>query len=160
MSRNAGLVRAWLVVVLACLASGGEALQAAALPGLVSWWPGEGTANDLAGTNNGTLLGGATASVAGRIGQAFGFDGNDDLVQIPDSPQLKPDTLTIEAWVLFSALDSAGSGGSPPGQQFIVFKQSTTCTRQARLAEECLNSGDLSLRTNTIQVSLDERING
>jgi hypothetical protein len=94
-------------------------------PGLVAWWPGEVDASDLAGTNNGALLGGATAGVAGEVGQAFGFDGTNSVIQIPDSPQLDPTTLTLEAWVLFSALDSDGVGGSPPGQQYIVFKQNS-----------------------------------
>src|SRR5262249_54963573 len=40
-------------------------------------------------------------------------------------PELKPANLTIEAWVRFSGLDSQGSGGSPPGDQYIVFKQNT-----------------------------------
>ena len=94
-------------------------------PGLVAWWPGEGDASDLSGTNNGALLGGATASVAGMVGQAFSFDGTNSFIQIPDSPQLNPANLTVEAWVLFSALDSDGAGGSPPGQQYIIFKQNS-----------------------------------
>jgi len=47
--------------------------------GLVSWWPGEGNANDIADANNGTLQGGATFAT-GRVGQAFSFDGNGDFV--------------------------------------------------------------------------------
>ena len=47
------------------------------------------------------------------------------IVQIPDSAALRPTNLTIEAWVRFSSLDSAGSGGSPAGDQYIVFKQNT-----------------------------------
>ena len=94
-------------------------------PGLVAWWPGEADANDLAGTNNGALLGGAAAGVAGMVGQAFSFDGTNSVIQIPDSPQLDPANLTVEAWVLFSALDSDGAGGSPPGQQYIIFKQNS-----------------------------------
>ena len=94
-------------------------------PGLVVWWPGEAYANDLAGTNNGALLGGAAAGVAGMVGQAFSFDGTNSVIQIPDSPQLDPANLTVEAWVLFSALDSDGAGGSPPGQQYIIFKQNS-----------------------------------
>ena len=41
--------------------------------GLVSWWPGEGGANDVVSTNNGTLQGGASFA-AGLVGQAFNFD--------------------------------------------------------------------------------------
>jgi hypothetical protein len=93
--------------------------------GLVSWWPGDGNANDLAGTNNGAWQGSATTSTLGMVGQAFSFDGTNDFVQIPDAPELNPTNLTIEAWVLFSSLDSDGSGTSPPGQQYIVFKQNS-----------------------------------
>jgi hypothetical protein len=93
--------------------------------GLVSWWPGDGNANDLAGTNNGAWQGSATTSILGMVGQAFSFDGTNDFVQIPDAPELNPTNLTIEAWVLFSSLDSDGSGTSPPGQQYIVFKQNS-----------------------------------
>jgi hypothetical protein len=94
-------------------------------PGLIAWWPGEGNANDLAGTSDGALLAGATATIPGMVGQAFSFDGTNGFIEIPDSPQLKPTNLTIEAWVLFSTLDSAGVGTSPPGQQYIVFKQNS-----------------------------------
>ena len=72
---------------------------AAAADGLVGWWPGDGSANDMVGNNNGTLQGGATASAAGIVGPAFSFDGTNGYVQIPDSPALKPANLTIEAWV-------------------------------------------------------------
>jgi LmbE family N-acetylglucosaminyl deacetylase len=100
-------------------------------PDLVGWWRGEGNGDDLAGTNNGAWLGGATASTLGEIGQAFSFHGTNDFVQIPDAPELNPTNLTIEAWVLFSSLDSDGSGASPPGQQYIVFKQNSGGTTSA-----------------------------
>ncbi|MGD0263203.1 MAG: LamG domain-containing protein, partial [Verrucomicrobiota bacterium] len=93
--------------------------------GLAGWWPGDGNANDIAGTNNGTLQGGATATAAGMIAQAFSFDGTNAYVQIPNNAALQPTNLTIEAWVRFSSLDSAGSGGSPAGDQYIVFKQNS-----------------------------------
>jgi hypothetical protein len=93
--------------------------------GLVGWWPGEGSANDIAGVDNGSLAGGATASATGKVGHAFSFDGTNSYVQVPDAPALDPANLTIETWVLFRSLDSAGSGGSPAGQQYIVFKQNS-----------------------------------
>src|ERR1035437_2449033 len=94
-------------------------------PDLVGWWRGEGNADDLAGTNNDAWQGSATTSTLGMVGQAFSFDGTNDFVQIPDAPELNPTNLTIEAWVLSSSLDSDGSGTSPPGQQYIVFKQNS-----------------------------------
>src|SRR6266850_364756 len=92
---------------------------------ILGWWPGEGSAADIIGTNNGVLQGGATASAAGKVGTAFSFDGTNGYVEIPDSATLRPTNLTIEAWVRFSSLDSAGSGGSPAGDQYIVFRQNT-----------------------------------
>jgi hypothetical protein len=67
--------------------------------GLVSWWPGEDNADDVAGANNGTLVNGA-GFAAGEVGQAFSFDGT-SYVSIPDSPSLDTLTtsITIEAWI-------------------------------------------------------------
>jgi len=45
---------------------------ASALPGLASWWRGEGDAKDSVGGNHGTLMGDATFA-PGKAGQAFSF---------------------------------------------------------------------------------------
>jgi Leucine-rich repeat (LRR) protein/alpha-tubulin suppressor-like RCC1 family protein len=69
--------------------------------GLVAWWSGDGTANDLAGTNNGSLQNGASFA-PGVVSQAFSFDGVDDNVYIPASGSLNVglgNGLTIEAWI-------------------------------------------------------------
>ena len=93
--------------------------------GIIGWWTGNGDATDLIGGNNGTLEGGATATAAGMVGEAFSFDGTNGYVQIPNAPALNPAIFTLEAWVRFSSLNSAGSGGSPAGDQYIVFKQNS-----------------------------------
>jgi lysophospholipase L1-like esterase len=98
---------------------------AAGSPSLIGWWPGDGNARDIAGTNNGTLQGGASATATGLVGSAFSFDGTNASVQIPDCAAFHGTNLTIECWVRFASLDSAGSGGSPPGDQYIVFKQNS-----------------------------------
>ena len=54
---------------------------------MVSWWPGDGDANDLVGTNTGTLMNGATFA-AGMVSQAFSLDGSDDFVSISDASSL------------------------------------------------------------------------
>src|SRR4051812_24845666 len=68
--------------------------------GLIGWWPADGNANTIFGTNNGALQGGATAGAAGMVNTAFSFDGTNSYVQIPDSTLLHPTNLTVEAWVL------------------------------------------------------------
>jgi hypothetical protein len=42
--------------------------------GIVAWWPGEGDANDIVGTNNGTIAGGVVYA-SGQVGKAFQFSG-------------------------------------------------------------------------------------
>jgi lysophospholipase L1-like esterase len=93
--------------------------------GLVGWWPAENNAKDIIGTNNGVSQGGATANATGFVGSAFSFDGTNGYIQVPDSSAFHPTNLTVEGWVRFSSLDSAGSGGSPPGHQYIIFKQNS-----------------------------------
>ena len=67
--------------------------------GLVSWWGGDNNALDIIGTNNGALHGDATYA-AGKVGQAFSFDGSGDYVSIPDQPSLNPTAaITVDAWI-------------------------------------------------------------
>ncbi len=86
--------------------------------GLIGWWPGDGGANDIFSTNNGTLEGGATAATPGVVGTAFLFDGTNDYVLIPDAPVFHPTNLTIEAWIRCDLLDTP-SINSYSGQQYI-----------------------------------------
>ncbi|MBK8738332.1 MAG: PQQ-binding-like beta-propeller repeat protein [Betaproteobacteria bacterium] len=65
--------------------------------GLVSWWPGDGSANDLRGGNNGTLQGSATFA-AGNVQQAFSFAANGH-VDIPYNANLTTPQVTVAAWV-------------------------------------------------------------
>jgi sugar lactone lactonase YvrE len=83
-----------------------RSLLAAIAPpdGLVSWWTGDNTAADLAGVHNGTLSGGTTYT-AGKVGQAFKFDGINDAVLLAGTFGGGPEA-TIEAWV-----KSTGSTG-------------------------------------------------
>ena len=66
---------------------------------MVSWWPGDGNANDIQGSNNGALQNGATFGT-GKVGQAFSFDGMDDFVDVqPNSNLDLRGALSIDAWV-------------------------------------------------------------
>jgi hypothetical protein len=91
---------------------------------IVGWWPGDGNANDIIGTNNGTLLGGATATNVGMVAQCFRFNGITNYVEITNSSVLEPSTLTVECWVKFTSLNNASQTANA-GHQYIVFKQNT-----------------------------------
>ncbi len=70
--------------------------------GLISWWPGDGDANDITGGNHGTLQNGVTFA-AGLVGQAFSFVGPFDIVRVSHDPSLNVGTgdVTIDAWIKF-----------------------------------------------------------
>ena len=74
-------------VGLICLLTGFRAWSADCVSrpaGLVAWWSADGRANDIVGSHNGTLSGGASfATGEGR--QAFSFDGSSGYVQVPDN---------------------------------------------------------------------------
>jgi hypothetical protein len=76
--------------------------------GLIGWWPADGNADDIAGTNNGTLENGVTFA-PGEVGQAFSFNGNYQYVQIPDSPSLHPVSVTLECWINASSSIESGN---------------------------------------------------
>jgi hypothetical protein len=77
----------------------------AALPGIVGWWPGEGTADDIAGNHDGTLMNGTTFA-SGIVGQAFSFDGVDDYVDVGPGNDL--DAMTLESWVFIDPPKNTG----------------------------------------------------
>lgn len=91
--------------------------------GMIGWWPGDGNSNDIKGTNNGILRNGANANGAGKVGKAFNLDGFDDYIEIPDSPSLRPTSLTVDAWVKFDSLETPGA--LQPGLQYIVFRKNS-----------------------------------
>src|SRR6266446_2052428 len=66
--------------------AGSVATNCVATPsGIVSWWRAESNALDSVDGNNGVLLNGASI-VAGKVGQAFSFDGVNDVVSVADAP--------------------------------------------------------------------------
>ena len=94
-------------------------------PGLTDWWPGDGSASDVAGGRNAVLHGDATFG-PGLVGQAFLLDGNGDFVSVPDDPALNVGTgdFTVTWWVMFDATEGEsvllekwiqGSQGSEDG---------------------------------------------
>ena len=94
--------------------------------GLVSWWPGQGNANDNLGVNNGILEGGVTFA-PGEVGQAFNFDGTNGTVFVPDSSSLRlTSQMTIEAWINtrstnLSSQSIVAKVGGPTGDACVAF---------------------------------------
>lgn len=66
--------------------------------GIISWWPGEGNAQDIVSQHDGTLQNGATFGT-GTVGQAFSLDGIDDAILVDNNAALNPASITVEAWV-------------------------------------------------------------
>ena len=77
--------------------------------GMVSWWPGDGNANDIVDGNDGTLSGDATFT-PGMVEEAFNLDGTGDFVVVPDSPNLNiTSDVTVDLWAKRTVFD----GSSP-----------------------------------------------
>jgi hypothetical protein len=92
--------------------SGGQCRPCTAPPsGMVAWWRGNNDALDMAGTNDGTLVGGAGYG-NGMVGEAFSFNGSGAYVTAPDSPSLDlASDYTLAAWIYATTFNSAG--GNP-----------------------------------------------
>src|SRR5215472_4928609 len=80
-------------------------------PGMVSWWPGDGNANDIQGGHNGTLQGNITF-VPGLVAQAFSSvgpaPGGYALIGNPSNLQLQ--TFTFDAWIQLNPATLTGAG--------------------------------------------------
>jgi hypothetical protein len=79
-------------------------------PGLVAWWPGDGSGLDVTRQHHGAVWGGVSYP-PGLVtnGPAFGFNGSDAYVAVPDSPALSPHVgtngeMSVEVWVYVTQL--------------------------------------------------------
>ncbi len=94
--------------------SGGICKACTAPPsGMVAWWKGDGDGLDAVGTNHGTPQGGATYD-AGKVGQAFSFDGGADFIDAGTDEVFNFDNgtgdFTIDAWINPVSFPEAASG--------------------------------------------------
>ncbi|MBI2486545.1 MAG: thrombospondin type 3 repeat-containing protein [Deltaproteobacteria bacterium] len=69
-------------------------------PDMISWWPGDGNANDIRDDNTPTQTLGAPQFLAAKVDQGMQFDGNDGFI-VMDNANLNFGTssFTIDAWV-------------------------------------------------------------
>src|SRR5205814_10083730 len=86
--------------------------------GVVGWWPGDGSARDIVGGNNGTLRFGTTFAT-GIVRQAFAFDGTNDYVSISHSAVLNPSgAFSVVVWIKANPVQSSLDG------QFLIVDKS------------------------------------
>lgn len=100
---RAGGFAAALVAASAGLVAPARAAPCASSPsGLISSWTAEGNASDAMHANDGALVGGL-AFGAGKVGQAFVFDGGTGHVEVQNSSSLNIGRyagFTMEGWIL------------------------------------------------------------
>ena len=119
MPRRASLGFFLFVSLLLPAVSHSSGVCPALPPDAVGWWPAEDSAQDILGTNTGSLVNG-TGFAAGKVGQAFNFDGVNDYVDIPDAPGIffgNDQSFTLESWFMpmsdapsYFVLKNAGYG--------------------------------------------------
>jgi len=77
--------------------------------GLVSWWRGEGNANDSVSRNTGTIINGATASAPGKVGQAFSFNEGNDHIIINPVNGFPVSEIAVAFWMRSSDTTNSGT---------------------------------------------------
>jgi len=66
---------------------------------MISWWPGDGNANDIQGGNHGAQSGGVGCA-AGKVGQAFDLNGSNGIISFGNPANLQlTSAVTAEAWI-------------------------------------------------------------
>lgn len=104
--------------------------------GLLSWWPGEGNAQDMAGTNHGLAQGGLDF-LPGQVGDGFSFNGTNARIAASTAPLTNvTDNFTIAFWAwpqgqrASTAEQNAGVTGLS-GQRYAVGPEIVTVPNMA-----------------------------
>ena len=82
------------------LGTGVAAVCVAPPPNMVTWYSGEGNANDRFGVINGNFINGAIYN-PGKVGQAFDFDAVDSMVTIPGTGAMNfvGNQMSMDGWI-------------------------------------------------------------
>jgi hypothetical protein len=105
----------FILTILVSFGSFAVAQTCVQLPeGLVSWWPGEGNADDIQGGNSGTLQGGVTFP-HGEVDHAFDFDGSTGYVQVLQNSlwEFGSTDFTVDFWINFRTPNTSETLDSP-----------------------------------------------
>jgi len=83
--------------------------QTAVTPGLVAWWTGDDTGQDASGHGHDATLNNGVGYTPAVVNDGFQFDGVDDYLLVPDSPDLRfANSFTIEGWIRVDKLPPSG----------------------------------------------------
>ena len=113
--------------------------------GLVTWWPGDGNADDIIGKNGGVVFG-ATSFVAGKVGRAFNLNGIDGYVIRTNAVATTAvDNWSMAAWVFWKgAVGTAAkekqtllyNGNENNNGYGIIIPEQGLCSVDGRLCSE------------------------
>ena len=82
--------------------------QQPAFTNIISWWPGDGNAQDIVGANNAQPVG-AVEYAPGMVGQGFHFTGNNVYLSVPATPSLNlTSAMTVETWFNLGSTERGG----------------------------------------------------
>ena len=110
--------------------------------GMTHWFRGEEQTDDAVSGLTGTLEGGATFA-AGRVGQAFSFDGANDLVTYTNFPNLGTNSFSVALWYRADASSASAGNMKLVNQGMTLSGTPANAGFQVRL-----QSGDLNFRLN------------
>ena len=97
-------------------------------PGMVSWWPGDNHSQDIQDGNHGLLIG-DTSFGAGKVAEAFSFDGDGDVVEVLDNDNLdfgRGDSMqfSVDAWIKIQPGDFGGIVSKSAGEGAVGYRLS------------------------------------
>ena len=100
-----------------------DAMCVVPAPALAAWWPGNATTDGLTQPGVAGVAENGVSFAAGKVGQAFSFDGVDDRVRFADAPSQHSEQLSVATWVSFNA----GTPDLPfDREQVVLYKRNAT----------------------------------
>jgi hypothetical protein len=158
-----------LFLLLAVSFTSSEAQCVAPPSGMTNWWPADGNTFDIIGGQHGTLQNGA-GFAAGKVGQAFSLDGEDDFVLVPNDPKAAfnfTGSFSIDAWIFladnskeFSPIVSKWNDIDVNNRSYFLAIDNARITNQQRLRFDVSQDGlfagtHSSIRTSTDSIPLN-----